>query len=102
MTSGQAAHTQIDIRRSTERFHTQIDWLNSHHCFSFADHYDPQNTHHGLLLVSNDDVVKPGTGFRTHPHRRHGDCDVGPRRANWSIRTPREISGSSIPALPNG
>ena len=35
---------------------------------AFADHYDPHNTHHGLLLVSNDDVVKPNTGFRTHPH----------------------------------
>lgn len=68
MTSRQAVYTQIDIRRSTERFHTQINWLNSHHSFSFADHYDPQNTHHGLLLVSNDDVVKPSTGFRTHPH----------------------------------
>ena len=27
------------------------------------------NTHHGLLLVSNDDVVKAGSGFDTHPHR---------------------------------
>ena len=68
MTSRQAVHTQMDIRRSTARFHTQIDWLNSHHSFSFADHYDPQNTHHGLLLVSNDDIVNPNTGFRTHPH----------------------------------
>src|SRR5205823_8204435 len=35
----------------------------------FARHYDPANTHHGLLLVSNDDIVKPYTGFDTHPHR---------------------------------
>jgi hypothetical protein len=27
------------------------------------------NTHHGLLLVSNDDRVQPGTGFGTHSHR---------------------------------
>ncbi|MGQ0810167.1 MAG: pirin family protein [Nitrospiraceae bacterium] len=59
----------IDIRRAHERFHTQIDWLNSYHSFSFANHYDPANTHHGLLLVSNDDRVKAGTGFRTHPHQ---------------------------------
>ena len=58
----------IDIRRAGERFHTKIDWLDSYHSFSFADHYDPANTHHGLLLVSNDDVIKAGTGFRTHPH----------------------------------
>src|SRR5262249_49273704 len=44
-------------------------WLASRPCFSFGHHYDPTNTHHGLLLVSNDDVVRPKTGFDTHPHR---------------------------------
>ena len=34
-----------------------------------AHHHDPRNTHHGLLLVNNDDVVRPGSGFDTHPHR---------------------------------
>src|SRR4051812_39433061 len=60
---------QIDIRLADDRFHTQIPWLQSHHSFSFGPHYDPSNTHHGLLLVSNDDVIKAGTGFSTHPHR---------------------------------
>ncbi|MGK2964094.1 MAG: pirin family protein, partial [Tepidiformaceae bacterium] len=32
-------------------------------------HYDAKNTHFGLLLVSNDDIVQPETGFSTHPHR---------------------------------
>ena len=59
----------IDIRRANQRFHTRAGWLDSHHSFSFGGHYDPSNTHHGLLLVSNDDVVKPGMGFMTHPHR---------------------------------
>lgn len=59
----------IDIRRREQQFHTQLGWLNSRHCFSFSSHYDPHNTHHGLLLVSNDDIVKPFTGFDTHPHR---------------------------------
>ncbi len=61
--------TEIDIRRAHERFHTEISWLDSWHSFSFSNHYDPANTHHGLLLVSNDDTVKAGTGFRTHPHQ---------------------------------
>lgn len=61
--------TKIDIRRAHERFHTEISWLDSWHSFSFSNHYDPANTHHGLLLVSNDDTVKAGTGFRTHPHQ---------------------------------
>jgi len=51
------------------RFATRTEWLDSRHSFSFGPHYDPANTHHGLLLVSNDDVVSPGTGFDTHPHR---------------------------------
>jgi quercetin 2,3-dioxygenase len=59
----------IDIRRRAQQFHTRAGWLDSRHCFSFGSHYDPDNTHHGLLLVSNDDVVAPYTGFDTHPHR---------------------------------
>jgi redox-sensitive bicupin YhaK (pirin superfamily) len=59
----------VDIRRAGERFHTKIDWLESWHSFSFSHHYDPSNTHHGLLLVSNDDTVAPAGGFGTHAHR---------------------------------
>ena len=60
---------QIDIRRADERFKTNIGWLDSKHSFSFSRHYDPANTHHGLLLVNNDDIVHAGQGFETHPHR---------------------------------
>src|SRR5690349_21052237 len=59
----------VDVRRAGSRFHTEIDWLDSWHSFSFADHYDANNTHHGLLLVHNDDTVAPGGGFGTHSHR---------------------------------
>jgi redox-sensitive bicupin YhaK (pirin superfamily) len=61
--------TAVDVRRAGTRFHTRLGWLDSFHSFSFSDHYDPANTHHGLLLVSNDDTVRAGTGFRTHPHQ---------------------------------
>jgi redox-sensitive bicupin YhaK (pirin superfamily) len=60
---------KVDVRWAAQRKHTELDWLDSWHCFSFGRHYDPANTHFGLLLVSNDDVVKPGMGFETHPHR---------------------------------
>lgn len=59
----------VDIRRGGDRALTRTRWLQSHHSFSFGPHHDPSNTHHGLLLVNNDDVVAPGTGFDTHPHR---------------------------------
>lgn len=59
----------IDLRPADERFHTELDWLDSHHSFSFGRHYDPANVGHGLLIVSNDDIVAPGGGFGTHGHR---------------------------------
>jgi len=59
----------IDIRRRDQRPRTRLPWLDSSHCFSFGPWYDPANTHHGLLVVSNDDVVRPTSGFDTHPHR---------------------------------
>ena len=61
--------SNIDIRRASDRFQTRTSWLDSRHSFSFGGHHDPRNTNFGLLLVSNDDVVQPGSGFQTHPHR---------------------------------
>ena len=61
--------TTIDVRRADSRPRTALPWLESRHSFSFGRHYDPTNTHHGLLVVSNDDVVRAGTGFSTHPHQ---------------------------------
>ena len=60
---------KIDVRRSSDRLLTTTDWLDSKHSFQFGHHRDPGNTHHGLLLVNNDDIVTPGRGFDTHPHR---------------------------------
>ena len=65
----QLAPPAVDVRRAYERFSTDLGWLNSKHSFSFANHRDRLNTHHGLLLVSNDDLIHPGTGFSTHPHQ---------------------------------
>ena len=59
----------IDIRRAEQRFTSNFGWLDSKHSFSFGHHQDRANTHHGLLLVNNDDIVDPGTGFETHPHQ---------------------------------
>jgi redox-sensitive bicupin YhaK (pirin superfamily) len=59
----------VDVRRAQDRFTSQFGWLDSKHSFSFGHHFDRANTHHGLLLVNNDDVVDAGTGFDTHPHR---------------------------------
>jgi redox-sensitive bicupin YhaK (pirin superfamily) len=59
----------VEVRRAADRAVTRTPWLESRHSFSFGDHYDPTNTHHGLLMVNNDDVVEPRSGFHRHPHR---------------------------------
>jgi quercetin 2,3-dioxygenase len=69
MPEGKKMTAQVDVRHAGERAGTRLGWLDSKHSFSFGRHYDPANAHHGLLLVNNDDTVKPGTGFETHPHR---------------------------------
>ncbi|WP_446216416.1 pirin family protein [Micromonospora sp. IBHARD004] len=69
----------VDVRRAEDRFATRLSWLDSKHSFSFSRHYDPANIHHGLLLVNNDDVVHPGTGFETHPHQ---DMEI----VTWVLR----------------
>ncbi|MEP1122320.1 MAG: pirin family protein [Ilumatobacter sp.] len=61
--------SSIRLHRAADRFHTAAGWLDSHHSFSFGHHRDPNNVHHGQLLVLNDDRVAAGTGFETHPHQ---------------------------------
>ncbi len=69
MSTLDALHSSIDIRRASDRYPTDFGWLDSKHSFSFGNHFDPTNVGHGLLIVSNDDVVAAGGGFGTHPHR---------------------------------
>jgi hypothetical protein len=69
----------MTVQRAADRFETRVDWLDSRHSFSFGRHYDVSNTHFGLLLVNNDDIVVPGAGFETHPHR---DMEI----VTWVLR----------------
>ncbi len=58
----------IIVHKAGTRGSADHGWLKAKHSFSFANYYDPERMHFGVLRVLNDDYVEGGMGFPTHPH----------------------------------
>src|SRR5580700_4746443 len=69
MTTATSRSPVFAVVPASGRAHADHGWLQTYHSFSFADYYDESNVNWGALRVFNDDVIAPGMGFGTHPHR---------------------------------
>ncbi len=59
----------LKIKKSKDRGYAKINWLESHHSFSFANYYNPQEMNYSHLRVINEDVIESKSGFGFHPHK---------------------------------
>jgi redox-sensitive bicupin YhaK (pirin superfamily) len=59
----------IQVRKAADRGHFDHGWLNTYHTFSFGRYVDRRYMGFRSLRVMNEDFVKPGQGFGTHPHQ---------------------------------
>jgi redox-sensitive bicupin YhaK (pirin superfamily) len=81
------------LHKAASRGDANHGWLHSRHTFSFANYYNPERMHFGVLRVLNDDIVKGGEGFGMHPHDNmeiisiplEGDLEHKDNMGNYAI-----------------
>ena len=79
------------IHKADTRGHSQYDWLDSYHTFSFDEYFDSDRINFGALRVLNDDKVAPGQGFQTHPHKNMEIISI-PLKGHLHMETARRTA----------
>jgi len=93
----------IVVRPANQRGGGDHGWLKTRHAFSFSDYYDEKWMGFRFLRVLNEDVVEPGRGFPTHPHRDaeivsyvlEGALEHKDSMGNGSVIRPGEVQRMS-------
>ena len=83
------------IHKADTRGHSQYDWLDSYHTFSFDEYFDSDRINFGALRVLNDDKVAPGEGFQTHPNKNMEIISI-PLKDICNMVTARKTAVSSL------
>ncbi|MCB9013907.1 MAG: pirin family protein [Bacteroidales bacterium] len=91
---------------ASERGFANHGWLKAAHSFSFANYFDRDKVHFGMLRVLNDDIIGAGEGFGTHPHDNmeiitiplHGSLEHKDSMGNGSLISTGEIQNMSAGA----
>ncbi len=89
----------IKVIKSEDRYHADFGWLSTYWHFSFDTYHDPSNMNWGALRVFNDDVIRPGQGFGSHPHRDmeivtyvlEGELEHRDNQGNTGVIHPGEV-----------
>ncbi len=89
----------IKVIKSEDRYHVDFGWLSTYWHFSFDTYHDPSNMNWGALRVFNDDVIRPGQGFGSHPHRDmeivtyvlDGELEHRDNQGNTGVIHPGEV-----------
>ncbi|MCB9026964.1 MAG: pirin family protein [Bdellovibrionaceae bacterium] len=95
----------IQIRRSLERGHINLGWLDTYHTFSFGNYFDSKHMGFRNLRVINQDRVEPKKGFDTHPHKNMEIITYviqGQIEHQDSLGTKQQISAGQIQVMSAG